>query len=194
MQFPLSLSFKIVAIAPQVRVTDATGQLIAYVRQKAFKLKEDITIFEDEGQQVPLFRIQADRVIDWGARYRITTPAGETVGALQREGGRSLWKATYHLDDASGMRVGLIHEENGWIRVGDGLFQAIPYVGMLSGFVFQPAYLIDLNGQTALYMKKERAFFEGNFTIEQRQELKREDVPLLLASTILTVMMERDRG
>ena len=194
MQFPLSLSFKIVAIAPQVRVTDATGQLIAYVRQKAFKLREDITIFEDEGQQIPLFRIQADRVIDWGARYTITTPAGETVGALQREGGRSLWKATYNLDDASGMRVGLIHEENGWIRVADGLFQAIPYAGILSGFLFQPAYLIDLNGETALYMKKERAFFEGKFTIEQRQELKREDVPLLLASTILTVMMERDRG
>jgi hypothetical protein len=34
LQFPLSLSFKIIALAPQISVTDAAGQLIGYVRQK----------------------------------------------------------------------------------------------------------------------------------------------------------------
>lgn len=34
LQFPLSLSFKIVALAPQIAVTDAAGSLIAYVGRR----------------------------------------------------------------------------------------------------------------------------------------------------------------
>lgn len=30
--YPLNLSFKIIALAPQVRVTDAAGNLLLYVR------------------------------------------------------------------------------------------------------------------------------------------------------------------
>ena len=39
MRFPLDLRFKIVAIAPQISVTDASGALLLYVKQKAFRLK-----------------------------------------------------------------------------------------------------------------------------------------------------------
>ena len=69
LNYPLEMSFKIVAINPQVRVTDANGQLIAYVKQKAFKLREDITIFADEAQTRPLYRINANRILDFNASY-----------------------------------------------------------------------------------------------------------------------------
>ena len=82
LNYPLEMSFKIVAINPQVRVTDASGQLIAYVKQKAFKLKEDITIFGDEGQTHPLYRMNANRILDFNANYAITTPTGQPVGSF----------------------------------------------------------------------------------------------------------------
>lgn len=41
LNYPLTMSFKIVAINPQVTVTDTSGQVVAYVKQKAFRLKED---------------------------------------------------------------------------------------------------------------------------------------------------------
>ena len=71
MQFPLSLSFKILALAPQVYVRDASGVVQMYVRQKLMKLKEAVTVFADESQTTPLYTINADRVIDWSARYNI---------------------------------------------------------------------------------------------------------------------------
>jgi hypothetical protein len=37
--YPLTMSFKIVTFVPQFTIHDANGQLIAYVRQKLFKLK-----------------------------------------------------------------------------------------------------------------------------------------------------------
>jgi len=194
MQFPLTLSFKIAAFNPQVRVTDATGRLVAFGKQKALKLKEDITIFEDEAQQRPLFQMHADRVIDFGARYAIANAEGTPLGALQREGARSLWKATYHILDRDGTRIGLIHEENGWVRLGDALFSEVPFVGMLAGYVFHPAYLLDVRGETAFDLKKQPAFLEGGFNVDQRKDVPPEEQHLLLASTILALMLERWRG
>lgn len=59
MQYPLNLSFKIVAIAPQISITDANGELLFYVKQKLFKLKEAITVFADQAQTEPVFQISA---------------------------------------------------------------------------------------------------------------------------------------
>ena len=89
MRFPLALRFKAVAVSPQVSVTDAGGELVFYVRQKAFKLKEAITVFADVEQTRPLYRIAADRVIDISARYRIEDESGVSLGFLQRRGMRS---------------------------------------------------------------------------------------------------------
>ncbi len=192
--FPLTFSFKVVAINPQVRVTDANGTLLAYAKQKAFKFKEDITIFQDEAQQRPLFRMKADRVIDWGARYLISDAAGTPIGALQREGARALWKATYHIHDRDDVRVGLIHEESGWVRMANELLEQIPMVGMFTGYVLHPAYLVDLRGETTLYMKKQPAFMEGGFSLEERMPLTAEDETLAIASSILAAMLEQWRG
>jgi hypothetical protein len=42
LNYPLKMSFKILAINPQVKVTDAAGKTVLYVREKAFTLKTDI--------------------------------------------------------------------------------------------------------------------------------------------------------
>ncbi|HEX8432508.1 MAG TPA: hypothetical protein VF625_14555, partial [Longimicrobium sp.] len=62
MRFPLNLTFKILALAPQVFVRDADGELQLYVRQKALKLKEAVTVFADEAQTRVLYTINADRI------------------------------------------------------------------------------------------------------------------------------------
>ncbi len=48
LDYPLELSFKVVTIGTRVRVTDASGRQVAYVRKKKFRLKEDVGIYEDE--------------------------------------------------------------------------------------------------------------------------------------------------
>jgi uncharacterized protein YxjI len=190
MNYPLSLSFKIIALAPQVRVTDAGGQLLMYVRQKLLALKENVKIFADEGQTQLLFEIQADRIIDFSARYTIRTAAGQVIGSVKRKGLRSLWSATYEIQDAGGQDVGLIKEENPWLKVLDSILSEIPFLGML----VNPAYLISLRGQQTLYLKKQPAVFEGKFTLDRQAQASATDEQLLIASTIMAMMLERSRG
>ena len=76
MDFPLEARFKLLAIASQISVTDAHDALLYYAKQKAFKLKEAVTVYADEEQTRPLYRIAADRVLDISARYRIEDAGG----------------------------------------------------------------------------------------------------------------------
>src|SRR5512136_2898903 len=102
MQYPLELSFKIMALSPQIAVSDATGQLQFYVKQKLFKLKEAVTVFADEAQSMPLYEIKADRMLDFSARYRFTDPGGQEVGSVKRQGMKSLWSVRYDVLDGEG--------------------------------------------------------------------------------------------
>ena len=188
--YPLSLSFKIIAFNPQVKVTDASGQTALYVKQKALALKEDVKIFADEGQQRQLYQMKANKIIDFSAQYNITRPDGGALGAVKRQGMKSLWKAMYNIVDAAGAEAGLIHEENPWIKVLDSLVSDIPFVGMF----INPAYLVDLRGQTVLYLKKQPAMLEGKFTLEKRGDFSEADEGLLLSSIIMMLMLERMRG
>lgn len=187
--YPLNLSFKIIAFNPQVKITDAAGQTVLYVKQKALALKEAVKVFADEGQKQELFQIKADRILDWNAKYGITA-GGAPTGMVQRQGMRSLWKATYAVFDAAGAEVGQIHEENPWLKVLDSLVSEIPFVSMF----INPAYLIDLRGKTVLYLKKQPAFFEGKFTLEKRGDFTDGEEKLLLNSVIMMLLLERVRG
>jgi len=195
LNYPLTLSFKLLSIGPQVRVTDATGSLVAYVKQKAFKLKEDITIFADEGQSLPLYRVQADRILDFNAVYSITDlRSGRQLGAVQREGGRSIWRATYRILDANGVQVGEIHEQNPWVKLLDGLLEEVPVIGMFTGYFLNPSYVLEVSGRPALRIRKRPALFEGRFLVEDVDGLPREYDELLLPSLVTTVLLERSRG
>lgn len=194
LNYPLTLSFKAISFGKQASVVDASGQTVAYVRQKALKIKEDVTIFSDDSQQQPLYRVSADRVFDYNANYSITTPEGAPVGSLRREGARSLLKATYRISDAQGGDIGVIHEENAWIKLADAAANQVPFVGMLSGYIFNPAYLVEVHGATVLYLKKRPAFLEGRFTLEKRGDVSDEMETLLLPSVLMTAVLERERG
>ena len=195
MDFPLQLNFKKLALSPQISVTDASGRLILYVKQKAFKLKEAVTVFADAEQTRPLYTINADRVLDFSARYHINEMSGFSLGTLQRQGRRSLWKAHYEVLRGGGP-VMHIREENPWVRVGDALFSELPVLGMLSGYVFNPAYLVTRadNGAPLMRVKKEKAFFEGSYSITRTGELSENDDRLAVLSVLMMVLLERSRG
>jgi hypothetical protein len=194
LHYPLDLSFKIIAFNPQVRVTDAGGRLVAYVKQRALALKESVQVFADEAQQRPLYRMNADRILDFSAQYTIAAADGLPIGALQRQGARSLWRASYTILDPAGGEIGLIHEENPWVKVLDGLVGEVPGLGLVSGYFLNPAYLVDLRGRTVLHFKKQPAFLESRFTVERRGDFGDAEEQLLLASVIMLVLLERARG
>ena len=194
LNYPLELSFKIATIGTRVRVVDAAGRQVAYLRKKKFRLKEDVRVYEDEHQGRLRFRLKADRVVDFGASYAVSGPDGRPLGAVRQRGVRSLWKSSYEVSDANRKTIGVIHEENPFVKVLDSLAEALPFADALGGLFFNPAYLVDLGGETVLRMKKERSVFESRFRLDKLGDFSEEEEDLLLASLMMVLLLERDRG
>jgi hypothetical protein len=194
LNYPLKLSFKIATIGTRVRVVDAAGRRVAYLRRKKFRLKEDVRVYEDEDQKRQLFCIRADRIVDFGASYAVSGPDGRTLGAVRQRGVHSLWKSTYEVADANGKTIGVIHEENPFVKVLDSLAEALPFADTLGGLFFNPAYLVDLGGETVLRMQKERSVFESGFRLEKSGDFSEDEEELVLASLMMVLLLERDRG
>jgi hypothetical protein len=192
--YPLTFSFKILSWASQFSVHDSGENLIAYVRQKIFALKEAVTVFADEQRTRPLFTIQADRIIDWSARYHFTSAQGQKLGAVKRRGMRSLWKATYDIMDGDNPLM-IIQEENPWVKMADGLLSEIPILGMFSGYFFHPTYLVTRGDNSpVMRMTKQPAFFEGKFLVEKLGTLTEIEEQRVLLSLMMAILLERARG
>ena len=195
-QYPLTLSFKILALASQATVTDAAGKTVLYTRQKIFKFREHVEIWTDKSQGTKLADIKANKVIDWSARYFSTDASGQEIGSVGRRGWRSIWKAHYEaFNPGDNVPDFSIQEENAWSKVADSLFGEIPIIGMFTGYLFHPSYLATRsNGQPAMRMSKQPAFWEGRFKLEKLSDLTpREELNLFL-SYMMLVLLERRRG
>jgi len=195
MNFPLELSFKLLALASQIYIRDANGSLIGYVKQKLFKLKEDINVFADEGQTQHLYNIKADRVIDFSARYNFTDASGGRIGSIKRKGMRSIFKANYEIYDANDQQVMQIHEENGWIKVIDSVIGELPIIGMFTGYFFNPSYIVSrMDNVPVARLKKQPAFFEGKFQLDALSQLSDEEEVRVLLGVLSMTLLERSRG
>jgi hypothetical protein len=194
MQYPLQLSFKLLALAPQIYVRDASGQVRMYVKQKLMKLKEQVTVFADENQTQPLYYIAANKVIDWSAQYNFSTPDGTQIGAVRRKGMRSLWRAHYEIV-RDGQVIFNLREENPWAKVGDAIFSDIPVIGMLAGYVFHPKYLVSRpDGTPVVRASKQAALWEGKYAVDRLAELTPEEEGLSVLSLLMLLLLERRRG
>lgn len=195
MNYPLEFSFKILALASQIYIRDASGNLLGYVKQKLFKLKEDINIFADESQTRQMYNIKADRVIDFSAKYNFTDSSGRFLGAIKRQGMRSIWKANYDIFNSAGQQILKIHEENGWIKVVDALIGEVPVIGMFTGYLFNPAYIIErMDGTPVMRLAKQPAFFEGKFQLSPQTQPTQEEEVLCLLGALSMTLLERSRG
>jgi uncharacterized protein YxjI len=194
MQYPLQLTFKFFALAPQIAITDASGQSVMFVRQKLFKLKEVINVFADAERTQPLYDIKADRILDFSARYNFTNPNGESLGSVKRKGMKSFWKA--HYDVMEGDRVVYsVQEENPWIKILDSLFSEVPILGMFTGYVFNPVYLVsDASGRVVMRLEKTPSFLSRIFTIKQMDKLDEQEQGQILLSLMMLLLLERNRG
>lgn len=194
LDYPLELGFKVITLGTRVRVNDASGRQVAYVRKKKFKLKEDVMVYTDEDQRDLLLRIKADSILDFGASYAISAPDGRIVGAVKRHGMRSLWRSAYGIAEERGLEVGSIREENPWIKVADSVVQMIPFADAFDGLFFNPAYLVDLRGKRVLRMQKQRSLLEGRFRLEKTGDFAEDEELMLLGGVIMMLLLERGRG
>lgn len=190
MRFPLEIRFKLLALAPQFAVRDAGGALIGVVRQKALALREAVTVFSDMERTQPRYRIQSDRVLDFSASYHISREGGANLGSLQRQGARSIWRATYEITGGFTVR-----EANPWIKVSDSIVGGLPVIGFLSAIFFHPAYVVTrADGTAVMKATKRMAGFEGRFDVESLAPVDDTEAELIVLSLFMVILLERERG
>lgn len=100
-----------------IRIYDESKEnLLLYVKQKAFKLKEDITIFADEAQTRAMLKVNARSILDFSAAYDVTdATTGAKIGALRRKGMMSSFVMdAWEILDTQDAVVGKIQEDS-WI-------------------------------------------------------------------------------
>jgi hypothetical protein len=197
MDFPITLRFKTLALAPQIYVTDAAGRTVLYVKQKLFRLKEKVQCFQDDSRQAELYQIAADRVIDFNAVYHFATPDGQRFGGLRRKGMRSLWRAHYEIMNTEGQVIYDVREEKPMLRLLDGLVGQVPILGMFTGYLVHPSYLISTagGGPPVFRLQKQPAFWEGKFTLQRLgpPAAAEDDIRMVLACMMFT-LLERSRA
>ncbi len=94
-------------------VYDKNDALVAYSKQKAFKLKEDIRVYSDESQTNELLLIQARQIIDFSAAYdMVDSSSGTKVGAARRKGFTSMFRDSWELLDTEDKPIGTLKEDS----------------------------------------------------------------------------------
>lgn len=193
--FPVTFEFKVLALSPQFSVRDNKGEEIAYVKQKLFKLKEAITVFENSSQAAALYKINANQWIDWSASYVFTEADGKALGRMGRKGARSLWKATYDIFDDHDKPEFRVEEANAFAKVMDGLFSQVPILGLFTGYVFNPKYNVtDSSGQIVGVFTKEASFLGTKFRLDSTADLSEDEKERLILGLMMMVFLEKQRG
>ena len=195
LQYPLFLKFKLTTLSSDFTITDSNENSLAYVRQKMFKLKEDVVVFNNESKSQENFRIRANQWIDFNASYAITDSFGKNLGKIARKGMRSIWKATYNIFDQNDTQKYKVQEENAWVKVLDGMVGEIPIIGMFTGYFLNPSYIVhDNNGKEIYRFKKMPSFFGRKFQLDQINDIPDHEETLVVLSLMMMVLLERAKG
>ncbi|GAA5508326.1 hypothetical protein [Novipirellula caenicola] len=194
MQYPIELTFKLMTFGQRITATDASGNVLMFIKQKMFKLKEKVNIYSDSSQSNLIFTIASDRMIDFSANYHFTDAQGNDWGAVRRKGMKSLWSAHYEIMQ-NGVVDMTINEESPMKKVLESLLGEIPIIGLVAAYLLNPSYIVTRpDGTPLLRLTKRPAVFEGKFVLEKLGEMPEDDELRSLLGMIMLVLLERGRG
>lgn len=195
LQYPLQFQFHISTLHSDFSITEANGNLLFYVRQKMFRLKEQVEVFSDRERTRKLFTIKANQWLDFNTTYEFINEQNIVQGKLSRKGWKSLWKSHYEIFNTLGEQEFLITEKNPWTKVADSLVGEIPFVGFFTGYIFNPAYVVrNKNNEIVAELTKNPSFFGRKFTLNKSGEISIHQQEGLLLGLFMMVLLERRRG
>ena len=193
--FPLQLTFKITTFSNDFLAFDANGNTVAYVRQKMLKIFEEVQVYSDDSRSELNYTIRANKWLDFSATYTFTNKTGMEIGRIVRKGWASLWKSHYEIMDERQQQDLLVREENPWAKVFDSILGEIPGLGMLTGYMFHPSYIVTRpDGTQVVRLKKEPSFFGRKFTIDKIATFESGEEERILLGLMMLILLERQRG
>ncbi len=163
------------------RILDKAGGLLYFVKMKAFKLKEDITVFRDEARTDAVLSIKARQIMDFGATYDITEVAtGQKVGACRRKGLKSILKDEWEILDADDALLGHAKEDS----------MLLAMIRRFLSNLIPQTFLIDAMGDQIGKLKGTWNPFLVKYDVDFSGNNGQIDSRLLLGMTVLLMTIE----
>lgn len=108
---------KVLALGKKYYIYDSHGKLIGFVKQKLFKLKEDIRIFTDESMSHELLKIKQKNILDWSGTFKVKDPAAGKIGFVGRKSWKSIMRDTWKVWDKDKRELATLKERGGTLAV-----------------------------------------------------------------------------
>ena len=195
LNYPLDFKFKLSTLASDFNITDKNGNYVAYVRQKMLRLLEEVQVFNNESRSELNYTIRANRWLDFNSTYTFTNRTGYEVGRIVRKGWASLWKAHYEIFDEKQQSDLIIREENPWAKIFDSMLGEIPLLGILSGYLFHPTYIVTRpNGTEVVRLTKQPSFWGRKFTVDKLSNFESGEEERIVLGLMMMILLERQRG
>ncbi len=130
-------------LGAEMRIFDENDELKVFARAKRLKLKEELTLYQNEQKTIPLVGIKAQQILDLSPTYDIKEPkTGQILGALKRRGLSSTFiQDSWEVLNPEGQTIGAIREDT----TGLGLLRR--WVGIVSLVVPQKYHITIHNTQ-----------------------------------------------
>jgi len=109
-------------------IYDASGALVGYCKQKAFRVREDLRIYTDETCSEELLVISTRSVWDISGVYSVSLRSGDVIGAFKRHGVKSMVRDKWSVLGPDGQPIGEAQEDSafkGVLRRTHDLFAAL---------------------------------------------------------------------
>lgn len=163
------------------RVFGPDGILRFYVRQRAFRLREELVVYADEQQTRPMLRVRARAVLDISATYDVTDAnTGELAGALRRKGLRSLLRDEWVILDANDAEIGKVEEDSA----------ALALLRRFLSNLIPLRYTVLLGGRAAGLLRQRWNPFVLTYDVDLADAEGRLDPRLGVAMTVLLLAIE----
>ena len=166
------------------RILSATGQPQFFIQLKAFKLKEDITVWGDEAMSQAVLSIKARQILDFGAAYDVVDSAtSEKIGVLKRKGLKSILKDEWVIMDAADQELGHIKEDSALMAL----------LRRFLSVLIPQNYTVDVNGTEVGTVRGTWNPFVVKYDVDLSQNTQL-DPRLAMAGVVLLMTVEGKQG
>jgi hypothetical protein len=187
MQYPLELRYKTTELAPEVTVSDATGQIVLIMNHTPSESGSEVLVYADPDRSTPRYIISPDWILDFSAQYHFSDQDGQLLGAVRREGDRSLWHTRFEIMNGGPPNLE-IREESSFAKFMDAIMGEIPLVGAI---IPRLVYLVrSEDGETLVRIEKQPRLFESLFKIEKQAEMDGSEETRVLLSLLILFLTE----
>lgn len=177
---------KFAAVINRYDVETPDGSPVAFVEQKRFALKEELTFTPSREVRDVLMKMKARKRFDPSATYDVTGPGGTSIGIVRKAFGASLLRSTWVLESPDGTEVATAREKLLWVALFRRFVGFVPYIGNFADWLPIPYDFVFFQGDQELaHFRRRRGSLRDTYDLDLTMDSARTlDRRLVLAVAV----------